>query len=120
MPNVPPWAIYVAIVGAGASGVTGVANNASLGRLQDISREEIRVAESRGRMQAQLDTMRAEVTAMMPREGILELHRAQQALIEKLIDFMAEVENRYATKKEIDILIAKMNLMQQQFQPQQP
>lgn len=106
-----PLAFWVIALGAGAAGVSGVGNMGQLSSLNTAMEEQIRIAEMRGHFQAEIASIRqtlmlheAQLRNMIDRDGVMELHRAQQSLIDKLIDFSSET----VTKNELQLAIGKM------------
>ena len=109
-----PFALWIGVVGAAGAGVSGIGSMGQLGELNATLEEQVRQAEIRGQLRADIRANRESIMRqsdliknMMPREGINRLHDHQQNLIDKIIDWM----NTVATKDELNLAINKMKMM---------
>lgn len=106
-----PFALWLTAVGASAAGLTGVGSMGQLGELNAVMDEQVRQAELRGQLRAEIQANRLRLDALnlkmqntMPKDVINKLHDAQQALIDKLIDVVGSA----ASKDELNLAINKL------------
>ena len=103
--------LWVIAAGAGTGGLTGIGALDELNSMNVSIQEQVRQAERRGEILAEIASIRrtlerheVRLSIMMPREGIMALHEEQKILINKLIDFTSEV----ATKSELELSVKKL------------
>lgn len=106
-----PLALWLTAAGAGMAGISGVGQVGQLGQLEAAMQEQVRQAEMRGQLRAEIAANREliinlqkAVQKTMTKDGVMELHRAQQELINKLIDWTEAA----ATKNELKLSVSKL------------
>ena len=110
--TIPTMLLWVIAAGAGTGGLTGIGALDQLAAMSTSLEEQVRQAERRGELQAEivairrvLDRHEVAIGQMMPNTGIVKLHDTQQNLIDKLIDFTNDV----VTKTELELTVKKLH-----------